>query len=174
VGASTIGSADAILSEAQIRGHLAAAFGSEDLGGKRVCVVVPDATRHCPLPLLLDALHAAFGGRPAATTVVVALGTHPAMAPADLARLVGPQPAGVRVLNHEWWEPSAMVGLGELTAKDVEDVSEGRLAVEVPVRVNAHVGAADVVILVGPVLPHEGWGSPVATSTCSPGCRGPR
>ena len=49
-----------------------------DLDGRSVCVLVPDGTRSCPLPLLLAAVHGALHGRVSRLTVLVALGTHAA------------------------------------------------------------------------------------------------
>ena len=39
----------------QVRDFVVAQFREADLDGKRVCLVVPDGTRTCPLPLLLQA-----------------------------------------------------------------------------------------------------------------------
>jgi nickel-dependent lactate racemase len=69
------------------------ALGADDYTGRSVCVLVPDATRSCPLPLLLDAVHGALAGRVARLTVLVALGTHAGLAEPELAALVGRSPA---------------------------------------------------------------------------------
>ena len=60
------------------------------LDGRSVCVIVPDGTRSCPLPLLLSAVHDALDGRATRMTVLVALGTHAPMAAEALAAHVGP------------------------------------------------------------------------------------
>jgi hypothetical protein len=56
-----------------------------------VCVLVPDGTRSCPLPLLVSAIHDVPHGRVSRLTVLVALGTHAAMSE---------QAAGGGVLEH--------------------------------------------------------------------------
>src|SRR4029079_18559679 len=84
-----------------------------DVDGASVCLLVPDGTRSCPLPLLLPAVHGALHGRVSRLTVLVALGTHARMSDAALAKhlgyvagaLEGTYP-GTTVLNHEWWEPA--------------------------------------------------------------------
>ena len=90
-----------------VRDQLAAA----DLDDKRVCLVVPDGTRTCPLPLLMSAAYEALQDRAAAVTVVIALGTHQGMEEDHLARHLGFAPGarqdtypGWTILNHESWD----------------------------------------------------------------------
>lgn len=59
------------------------------LEGRSVCVVVPDSTRTCPLPLLLEAVHRSLHGRVSRLTVLIALGTHSAMTDRALAEHLG-------------------------------------------------------------------------------------
>jgi nickel-dependent lactate racemase len=95
-----------------------------------VCVVLPDATRSCPLPLLLSAVHAALAGRAERITALIALGTHAPMSEPHLARhlgydvgeLAGRYP-GMTVLNHEWADPATFVSLGVLPAERVAELS---------------------------------------------------
>src|SRR4051812_12127016 len=74
-----IGGADALLTTDQVKGFIAEQLRGEDLTGRSVCVLVPDGTRSCPLPLLLSAVHGALHGRVSRLTVIVALGTHAPM-----------------------------------------------------------------------------------------------
>lgn len=164
---------DGTLEPASVAGYIAEQIGRQPLDGARVCVVVPDATRHCPLPFLLDSLLAGMAGRPASVTVLVALGTHPAMEHAALERLVGGPRAGVDIRNHAWWDEAAFSDLGEIPAGDVAAISGGRLEVGVPVRINAAVAAADLTVLVGPVLPHEVVGFSGGNKYLFPGVSGP-
>ena len=60
-----------------------------DLDGRSVCVLVPDGTRSCPLPLLVSAIHDVLHGRVSRLTVLVALGTHAAMSEQALAAHLG-------------------------------------------------------------------------------------
>ena len=48
-----IGGVGERLTSEQVRGFVIAALATADLDGKRVCLVVPDGTRTCPLPLLM-------------------------------------------------------------------------------------------------------------------------
>lgn len=168
-----VGDARSRLAPGRAARHITDAVAAEDLAGAAVCVVVPDATRKCPLPELLAAVLAGLGDRPRSTTVVVALGTHPPMTVPALARLTGPVPAGVEVVNHAWWDPDQLTLLATLDADVVAEVSGGRLAVAVPVRVNRRVADADVTIVVGPVLPHEVVGFSGGNKYLFPGVSGP-
>jgi nickel-dependent lactate racemase len=130
--------------------------------GRSVCVLVPDATRSCPLPLLLAAVHGALHGRVSRLTVLVALGTHAPMGAGQLARHLGFPPGelaarypGTAVVNHEWADPATFVSLGTIPAGRVAELSEGRLRQAVDVRLNRAVVEHDVALVVGPVFPHE-------------------
>ena len=152
--AQHIGEAGTVLAEDRVREFVADQLAAEDLDGRSVCLVVPDATRSCPLPLLLRAVHGALHGRVSRMTVLVALGTHAPMGEAELAAHVPALP-GMTVLNHAWWEPSTFVSLGAIGAGRVAELSGGLLREEVDVRLNRAVAEHDVALVIGPVFPHE-------------------
>jgi nickel-dependent lactate racemase len=155
VGADLIGGPDQILDDTTVREFVARSLADADLDGRSVCVVVPDGTRSCPLPLLLSAVHEALDGRATNVTVLVALGTHAAMSDEHLAtHLGGPYP-GFTVRNHEWWKPEMLVSIGEIDAERVGELSEGRMRQSIEVVLNRAVVEHDVCLVVGPVFPHE-------------------
>lgn len=138
----------------------------DDLVGKDVVLVVPDATRSCPLPLLVGTLHRHLSPVVGSLTAVIALGTHSYMEPEEIDRhfgVGGPgQPEsletaypGLRVVNHEWADPDMLVQVGTIPAARIAELSEGRLEVDAPIVINRHVVEADTAIVVGPVFPHE-------------------
>ena len=117
--ARVLGSPREVLAAADIERFIRTSLDGADYTGKKVCVLVPDATRSCPLPALLDSVHAALHGRVAELTFMVALGTHPAMSEEQLAALLGYPPGrseerypGVTVRNHEWWDPAMLTSVG--------------------------------------------------------------
>ena len=127
-----------------------------------MCVLVPDGTRACPLPMLMSALHQALHGRVRRLTVLVALGTHAPMSEPELAAHLGYDAGalasrypGLTVANHAWWDDESLVSLGTLAADRVAELSGGLLREPVPVRVNRAVTEHDVTLIAGPVLPHE-------------------
>ncbi len=160
--AATIGGPQQVLDDEQVVAFVHEQLAAEDLDGRSVCMIIPDATRSCPLPLLLTAVHAALVGRASRLTALVALGTHTAMTEAQLAKHLGHPPGapearypGMTVLNHSWWDPGTFVSLGTISAERVGELSEGRLHEGVDVRLNRAVVEHDVVLVVGPVFPHE-------------------
>jgi nickel-dependent lactate racemase len=160
--AARIGDPSAVLDDEQVTAFIAEQLGTHPFDGRSVCVLVPDATRTCPLPLLIRAVHGALHGRVTRLTVLVALGTHAPMTDEALARHLGYQPdqltdayPGTTVLNHEWWKPETFVNLGTIPAERIAELSDGRMSLDVPVLLNRAVVEHDVALVVGPVLPHE-------------------
>jgi nickel-dependent lactate racemase len=161
--ARTIGGVGERLAPDEIKRFVREAFSTADLDGKRVCLVVPDGTRTCPLPLLLDAAQQALAGRANHVSVIIALGTHQGMSEEHLARHLGYQPdrseetyPGWTIMNHESWLPDTFTPLGTIEAARIAELTGGLLTdTQVQVRINRHVAEADVAIVVGPVFPHE-------------------
>ena len=158
-----IGGVGQQLGPEEVTAFVARALAGADLDGRRVCLVVPDGTRSCPLPLILRACHAALTDRAKEVTVVIALGTHQAMTDDQLARHLG-YPAGDleaaypgwAVHNHESWLPETFVQLGTIGADRLAELTGGRLVdTSVDVRINRLVAEADVALVIGPVFPHE-------------------
>ena len=175
-----IGGADEQLTAAQVEGFVARALAGADVDGRRVCLVVPDGTRTCPLPLVLRAAHAALHGRARAVTVVIALGTHRAMTDDALAHHLGYAPGdrdatfpGWTVHNHAFRDPAAFTALGTITAARMAELTGGLMATAVEVRINRLVAEADVAIVVGPVFPHEVVGFSGGNKYFFPGVSGP-
>ena len=88
----TIGGPSRVLDDADVAWFIYNQLVSAGLDGARVCVVVPDGTRTCPLPLLLAAVRRALHGRVARLTVLIALGTHAAMSREPEAAHLGFEP----------------------------------------------------------------------------------
>jgi nickel-dependent lactate racemase len=147
------------------------------LDGKRVLVIVPDGTRTMPMPLMFDSLERDLGPRVAALDYLVALGTHMAMTDEQLSKLVGrPVVKGMtgrtKVMNHRWEDPATFVTLGTIPAREIEQLSGGRLKQDVPVALNRLVTEYDHVIICGPVFPHEVAGFSGGTKYLFPGIAG--
>ncbi len=172
-----IGGADDVLDAAQVRHFVTEQLAGDDYDGARVCVLVPDGTRSCPLPLLLDAVHAALAHRVRSLSVLVALGTHAPMSADQLTGLVGADLVDKldegAVRNHAWWNPDRLVTLGQLDAGRIAELSAGRLDATVDVTVNRAVLENDVLLVVGPVFPHEVVGFSGGNKYLFPGISGP-
>ena len=161
--ARMIGGAREHLSADDVSAFVAESFAGVDLDGKRVCLVLPDGTRTCPLPMLLRAAEQSLRGRAAEVTMVIALGTHQGMEEDHLAAHLGYEPGagaaaypGWTIRNHESWRPETFVDLGTIGAERLTELTAGLLTeTSVDVRINRHVADADVAIVIGPVFPHE-------------------
>jgi nickel-dependent lactate racemase len=167
------------LTEQQIRAFVHEQLAGVELDGRSVCVLVPDGTRTCPLPLLLSAVHGALHGRVSRVTVLIALGTHARMAEPALATHLGyaegelaERYPGTTVVNHEWWEPDTFATLGHIGADRIAELSNGLLRHGVDVRVNRAVVEHDVTLIVGPVFPHEVVGFSGGNKYLFPGVSG--
>ncbi len=167
------------LTEAEVREWISANVPVDDFRGKTVLLIVPDATRTAPLPLLFDGISQQLGDQVKSLDVLVALGTHPPMPQDAIAKMLGiegrtefPGPAP-NLFNHEWDNPAALTQIGTLTKEDTESISAGLLSEEVPVEVNSKVLDYDVVMVIGPVFPHEVVGFSGGNKYFFPGCSGP-
>src|SRR5262245_17590003 len=150
------------LSERDVRGRIAGHLRAEEFRGRRVLLVVPDGTRTAPLPLLFDAVFQVLHGAVRQVDVLFALGTHPPMSERQMCRLLGISDeeraglfAAVGLFNHEWHEPTRLLSLGRLTADETAEISGGLLREEVPVTINARITDYNVLLVIGPVFPHE-------------------
>ncbi len=165
---------------AEVRALVARACPAAEYRGRRVLLIVPDATRTAPVDQFFRALHSQIGGETRAFDVMIALGTHQPMSElAILARLgiTAEERAGVyrdvEFINHEWQNPEALRSLGTIPAATIDTLSGGRFAMDVPVRVNARLFEYDQLIIVGPVFPHEVVGFSGGNKYLFPGVSGP-
>jgi nickel-dependent lactate racemase len=172
-------------------GLVSGVFSSEELGrlvreglshlpvnGRRVLVIIPDGTRSMPMPRMFELLDAELGPRVAALDFLVALGTHSPMTDAQLSRHVGRPVANGRagtrrIFNHRWDDPSTFAELGTIPAREISDLTGGRLHEDVHVALNRLVVEYDHVLICGPVFPHEVVGFSGGTKYLFPGIAAP-
>jgi nickel-dependent lactate racemase len=172
------GLADGFLTPEEFLAIAAEGLGHLPVDGRRVLVLIPDGTRTMPLPQAFDALDRELGPRVAALDFLVALGTHLPMSDAQLSTLVGREvvdgrAGNRRIFNHHWDDPATFATLGTLPAREIEELSQGRLHQEVPVALNRLVLEYDHVLVCGPVFPHEVVGFSGGTKYLFPGIAGP-
>ncbi|GAC1500634.1 MAG: lactate racemase domain-containing protein [Ktedonobacteraceae bacterium] len=158
---------------------LSQTFAPVELTGKRVLVIIPDATRTAPIPLLFRLLYAQLGRQVARLDYLIALGTHQPMSPDAITKLVGASPAeraehypNVEVYNHHWSDPSALRTIGVISPTEAARLTEGLLAEEVPVTLNRMIFDYDQLIICGPVFPHEVAGFSGGAKYLFPGIAG--
>lgn len=151
--------------------------------GEKVLVLIPDHTRSLPLPdlfrmvveILQDARQLDF---------MVALGTHPALPEEQINRLVGVTAEergttyrNIRLLNHTWDDPAALVSLGGLDQDEIRQIAgqswHESLPDSVEIRINKAALEYDHILIVGPTFPHEVVGFSGGAKYLFPGISGP-
>jgi len=173
------GSPDKVLLEEDVKAIIAAGTPAKMFANKRVLVLTPDATRTCPLPMMIRAIQALMGTKAAKLDFMVALGTHTPLPEKEILKLYGittqqkqAQFRNSLFLNHRWDRPETFRRIGYLSAEDVEKVSQGRLREKVPIDINKIIYDYDLVVILGPVFPHEVVGFSGGSKYLFPGISG--
>jgi nickel-dependent lactate racemase len=176
----TVAPAGQSLTQAQIGDAITRACESLEWHGKRILLIVPDATRTAPVGPVFQTLHSLVAAQCAAFDVMIALGTHPPMSEsAILERLEitaadrSSRYSNVRVFNHEWDNPEALANLGAIPSAEIEELSGRLFSMDVPVSINRHLLEYDRVVIIGPVFPHEVVGCSGGNKYLFPGVAGP-
>ncbi|MBA4032738.1 MAG: hypothetical protein C0478_17865, partial [Planctomyces sp.] len=78
-----------------------------------------------------------------------------------------------RFYNHEWDNPDRLTSLGTLSKEQTAEITEGRLALDVPVQINSRINDYDLLLVLGPVFPHEVVGFSGGNKYFFPGIGGP-
>jgi lactate racemase len=157
------GSADRYLNVEEMGDIVQRSVASIPIAGKRVLVIIPDGTRTMPMPTMFSLFQKFLLPFAKSLDYLVALGTHPLMTDAQLTRLVGQEVAQGRVgethiFNHHWENPETFVRLGTIPASEVNQITNGRLAQDVPVGLNKLILDYEHILICGPVFPHEVMG----------------
>lgn len=173
------GSPDTILSEARIREIIIRGIPASLFSGRRVLVLTPDATRTCPLPLMISCLKDIIGSKADTLDFMVALGTHTPMPEDRILSLYGisqkersSRYPNTRFLNHRWDLPETLTRTGWIEEKEIEKLSGGSLRERVPVDINRTIFDYDLVLILGPVFPHEVVGYSGGAKYLFPGISG--
>jgi nickel-dependent lactate racemase len=168
-----------ILTQDEIRDIAARALPISELRGKRVLLIVPDGTRTAPVGVLFKTIFDLIGNETSKLDVMIALGTHQPMSDEAInARLEisAAERAGkysrVEMINHAWDDPNALVSVGEISAEEIEEISGGLFKQSVEANINKRVYDYDLLIIIGPVFPHEVVGFSGGNKYLFPGIAG--
>ncbi|WP_414518255.1 lactate racemase domain-containing protein [Nostoc sp. PCC 9305] len=150
------------LSDEQVSELVHQAFADPKFDGQRILVLIPDSTRTAPIPQMFRLLHQELSQRVAALDFLIALGTHNPMSEEQINHLVGVTPEERettfkknRIFNHLWNQPDTFISCGVISAEEIAEISNGMLHQSVDVRINKLVTEYDVIVICGPVFPHE-------------------
>ncbi|WP_445634234.1 LarA-like N-terminal domain-containing protein [Nostoc sp. DSM 114161] len=151
-----------ILADEEVSQLVHQALANPEFDGQRILVLIPDGTRTAPIPQMFRLLHQELNNRVAALDYLIALGTHNPMSEEQINHLVGVTQEerettfkGINIFNHLWNLPETFISCGVISAGEIAKISNGMLHEEVNVRVNKLVTAYDLIIICGPVFPHE-------------------
>ena len=155
------------------------ALGRVDVAGKRVLLIIPDHTRTAPIGQLFKLIYRAWAEQAEKLDCLVALGTHPPMSDEMICRRLDLTPdeheakfPKTRFFNHLWKDPDALVEIGRLGSSEVGEIADGRFELEVPITINRLVFDYDLLLIVGPVFPHEVVGFSGGNKYLFPGIAG--
>jgi nickel-dependent lactate racemase len=175
-----LGYTDKYLAETEITDVVRRAFDAQQIDGRRVLIIIPDATRTAATPLFFRLFYEALWGRVAALDYLIALGTHQPLGEDGLTRLLGidsEQRAahypGVHIYNHTWDQPATLATLGVIPADEIAALSGGRMCEDVPVTLNRLIFDYDLLVICGPTFPHEVVGFSGGNKYFFPGISGP-
>ena len=167
------------LTEEKVREIIEAGTPAGLYENKRVLVLTPDGTRTCPLPMMVRILGEVVGARAARLDFMVALGTHPVMTEQQILDLykISPgnraKPFGRSGFScHRWDLPETFKRIGELTEEEVATISGGLLRERVPIDINKGIFDYDLIMILGPVFPHEVVGFSGGAKYLFPGISG--
>ena len=175
----TISEGGLTLTEEKVREIIEAGTPAGLYENRRVLVLTPDGTRTCPLPMMVRLVGEVIGARAARLDFMVALGTHPVMTERQILDLykISPgdrgEPFGRSGFScHRWDLPETFQRIGELTEEEVATISGGLLRERVPIDINKSIFDYDLIMILGPVFPHEVVGFSGGAKYLFPGISG--
>jgi lactate racemase len=170
------GSPESVLLEEDVRAVIEAGTPSDLFEKKRILVLTPDSTRTCPLPMMIEILRKVMGKRCDRLDFMVALGTHTLMPEESILSLYGIKHKETfphsSFFNHGWDRQETFRRIGSLSPHEVERISEGLLSEEVPIVINKKIFDYDLLLILGPVFPHEVVGYSGGAKYLFPGISG--
>lgn len=175
-----LGYLDQLLTHDEIASVLDQAFAEWDLDGKRVLVVIPDATRTCPLDVMFPLVYERLADRVGLLDFMIALGTHRPMTDGQIFDRVGISAAEhetvygkARFFNHAWDQSDQLTDIGTISGSEIGRITDGRFEEPLSVTCNRKILEYDLLMICGPVFPHEIAGFSGGNKYIFPGISGP-
>lgn len=138
------------------------AFQQYSLKGKKVLAIIPDGTRSAPVDLMFSLFNRYYAPEVRQLDYLVALGTHPLMTEEQLCKRVGinleekeEQYKNTRILNHRWDLEDTFTKVGTIGPSEMAELSGGLSDEEAEITVNKLIFDYDILLILGPVFPHE-------------------
>ncbi len=174
------GSPESDLSPAELREILEHAL-LRIAPGARVLAIIPDKTRDDNTDVLFPFACEILAGRQVAQfDALVAQGTHVPMSDAEKRAKIGfsgdpPAPLPGAVFDHQWDVPAELTTIGELSAAEVSQLTNGLLNDAVSVNLNRRLAPDiyDTILIFSATVPHEVAGFAGGAKYLFPGVAGP-
>ena len=174
------GSERGYLSGKEIKEISSKALSNKDFHRKKVLVIIPDHTRTAPVSLFFKTIFELIGRKTEKLDFLIALGTHPPMTEEHIMKHVGisqkekkEKYSSVDFFNHKWDDPDSLTTIGTIHKDEIEKTTNGLLKENVIVKINKKVLDYDILIILGPVFPHEVVGFSGGNKYFFPGISGP-
>src|SRR5258706_4882849 len=173
------GGATMALSPEELRAIVTEALGGIG-SGERVLAIVPDKTRDDNTDQLVPfAAEILAQKQIERLDVLIAQGTHGPMNEAEKRAKIGwsriASDSIGSIFDHRWDRDDELVTIGELSAAQISDLTDGLMHESVPVRLNALLAPDryDTVLVFGATMPHEVAGFAGGAKYFFPGVAGP-
>ena len=171
---------DALLTNQDVFDILNGVFTANDLTGKRILVIIPDSTRTMPLPIFFQYFVKLLRGKVSKMDFMIALGTHLPMSKEAICHQFGislEEMNGtyqdIHFYNHAWDQKETFIDLGKFDAEEISRLTFGTIQKDVTVQINKIILDYDLLLVCGPVFPHEVMGFSGGTKYFFPGISGP-
>lgn len=153
---------NSVLNKDQVDNFITDIADSGAFDNKNILVIIPDNTRSVPMPLLFDSLCSNLCPRTKKLDYLIALGTHAPMSLDKINKHLGMDEGtrkvkypSVDIYNHRWEDKDTFVELGKISENEVYEISDGLLKEEMRISINEMILHYDLLLIVGPVFPHE-------------------
>jgi len=172
-----LGNANQYLNENDVRTIVESAVAGLGKTYRRVLVIIPDGTRTMPMPMMYRLLQEYLAPQVKQLDFLIALGTHQPMTDDQISRHLGVDVVNgmagqSRIFNHFWNDPKTFITIGTITAEEIRILSGGLMARDVVVSLNRLILDYDLLVICGPVFPHEVAGFSGGTKYFFPGIAG--
>ena len=169
-----------MLNNQQIDSIITGAFDDWQIYDKRVLFIVPDNSRTAPIDRIFRIVYDKLKDRTPTIDFLIALGTHPPLTEEQICQRVGITPIErqqdfpkARFYNHHWKDSGHLMTIGTLSKAEVKTLSEGRLSEPAQITINRLIQHYDILVIIGPVFPHEVAGFSGGNKYFFPGISGP-
>jgi nickel-dependent lactate racemase len=174
-----IGSRDGKLTDEQIESVVREGTPESLFKGKKVLVLTPDSTRTSPLPMMVRLLRRVLGEKTKRLDFMIANGTHRQMTEEEILKLYGMTANEKRnqfkdnlFLNHEWIHKDTFVKIGVLDSSEIATMTDGLFKESMEITINKRIYDYDLILILGPVFPHEVVGFSGGNKYLFPGISG--